>query len=153
MEGEDHPTLLLGATFQERNPEISPDGRWMAYESNESGRAEIYVRPFPDVDSGRWQVSRGGGVQPLWARDGEELFYRDGDAMMAVPIESDQTFVAGNPEVIFEAEYAPTLGGRNYDVSLDGELFLMIKGVEDASEPTRIIVVLNWFEELRRLAE
>ena len=144
---------LLQTTFRETYPELSSDGRWLAYTSDESGRLEIYVRPFPDVDGGgRWQVSTDGGEQPLWARDGQELFYRSGDAMMAVHIETDPTFAAGNPEVVFEGQYERTLGGRTYDISLDGEQFLMMKDVEGTLETPQIIVVLNWFEELKRLA-
>jgi len=151
--GDQTATPLLESTFSERYPEVSPDGRWLAYTSNESGRYEIYVRSFPDVDAGgRWQVSTGGGTQPLWARDGQELFYRNSDAMMAVSIETDPSFVAGNPEIVFEDQFLMiNQGGRDYDVSLDGERFLMIKDVEDTSATSQIIVVENWFEELKRL--
>ncbi len=83
--GDRRAVPLLQATFQERNPDLSPDGRWLAYDSNESGREQVYVRPFPDVDKGRWQVSTGGGNQPRWARNGRELFFRRGTALMAVP--------------------------------------------------------------------
>ena len=120
-------TPLLGTMFNERNAEVSPDGRWMAYESDESGQSEVYVRPFPDVDAGRWQVSTGGGMQPVWARNGGELFYRSGDAVMSVPVETSASFVSGNPVVLFTGQYAPSLGGRNYDVSPDGQRFLMLK--------------------------
>ena len=152
LDGDDQTvTPLLQTMFKEQYPDLSPDGHWLAYTSNESGNEEIYVRPFPDINAGRWQVSTDGGGQPLWARDGQELFYRNGGAMMAVPIETEPTFAAGNPEVVFEGEYATPLGGRTYDVSLDGEQFLMMKEATDRSEPTRIIVVLNWFTELERL--
>ena len=140
-------TALLDTSADETMPEISPNGEWLAYVSNESGIEEVYVRPFPDVDGGgRWQVSTNGGTQPLWARNGEELFYRNGDAMMAVPIGTDPTFAVGNPEVVFEGDYANPLGGRSYDH--DGERFLMLKEVEDDS---RIVIVQNWVEELNRL--
>jgi len=151
LEGEDRATPLLETTFDERNPAISPDGHWLAYASNESGREEIYVRPFPDIDAGRWQVSTGGGAQPLWARDGRELFYRNDDALIAVSIQTDPSFTAGNPEVLFEGQYAVGPGGRSYDVSSDGEQFLMITQAERVST-LQIIIVENWFEELRRLA-
>ena len=75
LEGERRVETLVQTTFTERNGEISPDGRWLAYQSDESGQFEIYVRPFPDVNSGRWQISTGGGTRPLWARRGRELFY------------------------------------------------------------------------------
>ncbi len=96
---------LLQTPFGEQNPEVSPDGRWLAYSSDESGSDEIYVRPFPDIDAGgRWQVSTGGGVQPLWARSGQELFYRNGEAVIAVSIDTDPSFTQGNPEVMFEGQ-------------------------------------------------
>ena len=144
---------LLDTTFNERNAQVSPDGRWLAYESDESGQLEVYVRPFPDIDSGRWQVSTDGGTQPVWARSGGELFYRSGDAVMSVPVEASASFVSRNPEVLFEG---PSLGGRNYDVSPDGQRFLMLKlgtSGTDAQDtpPARFTVVENWFEELRRL--
>jgi Tol biopolymer transport system component len=147
---------LLNTRFGELNPSLSPDGRWIAYDSNESGQSEIYVRPFPEVDGGRWQVSTGGGVQPVWARSGRELFYRDGNAIVAVPVQAGPSFAAGNPKTLFEGRYVLGGGGhRSYDVASDGQRFLMIKaapaaGSEDA-QPARFIIVENWFEELRRL--
>jgi serine/threonine-protein kinase len=145
---------LLQTTFRERSPALSPDGRWMAYESNESGRDEIYVRPFPDVDRGRWQLSSGGGIQPVWSRDGRELFYRSGAALMAVPVQTGASFAAGNARLLFEGRYL-AVGGRNYDVSPDGKRFLMIKpvpasGAQDGPA-ARFIIVDNWTEELKRL--
>jgi serine/threonine-protein kinase len=153
LEGEDRATPLLETTFEESYPQVSPDGRWLAYVSDESGSEEIYVRPFPDIDAGgRWQVSTGGGTQPLWARSGQELFYRNGEAVIAVPIETDPNFRQGNPEMMFEGDHFLAQGGPNYDVSPDGEQFLMIREVEDTSATLQIIVVQNWFEELNRLA-
>ncbi len=149
--GEDQTSPLLETTFEESYPELSPDGRWLAYVSDESGSEEIYVRPFPDINGGRWQVSTGGGTQPLWARNGQELFYRDGEAVMAVPLQTEPSFRAGNPEVMFEGEYLSAQGGPNYDVSLDGERFLMIKPVVNESFAPQIIIVENWFTELERL--
>ena len=145
-------TPLLETDFEESYPQVSPDGRWLVYVSDESGSEEIYVRPFPDIDAGRWQVSTGGGTQPLWARNGRELFYRNGEAMIAVLVETDPSFAAGNTEVVFEGDYVLTQGGPNYDVSPDGDRFLMIRPVEDVSATPQIIVVQNWFEELKRLA-
>jgi eukaryotic-like serine/threonine-protein kinase len=140
--------------FEERDAEVSPDGRWVAYGSNESGQFEVYVRPFPRIDRGRWQVSTGGGMWPLWARRGRELFYLvEPGRMMAVPIQPGPTFVAGNPQVVFERRYF-TAGGRSYDVSPDGQRFLMIKdasATSDTSTPPQLIVVQNWLEELKRL--
>ena len=109
---------LVQTTFNELNGEISPDGRWLAYESNESGQEEIYVRPFPNVNGGRWQISVGGGTRPLWARSGKEIFYLGGasGAMMSVPVEGGSTFRGGNPTRLFEGRYFESTG-RTYDVS------------------------------------
>jgi Tol biopolymer transport system component len=148
--GENRLTPLLQTAFDEGNPSVSPDGQWIAYSSNESGRNEIYVRPIPDVDAGRWQVSTGGGEQPLWAHNGRELFYRSGAALMHAAIDTDRGFAVSNPEVLFEDDYSPGLGGRAYDVSPDDERFLMIK--ESTAPSERIVVVQNWFDELERLA-
>ncbi len=154
--GEGDPVPLVQTAFEERDAEISPDGRWMAYVSNDSGNDEIYVRPYPDVDSGRWQVSTSGGVQPLWSRDGQELFYRNGEALIAVRIETDESFSAGNPQILFEGPYAGSEAGpfnsRSYDVSLQGDRFLMIKPLPQSTAQPEIIVVENWFDELNRLA-
>jgi len=146
---------LLHTSFSERNPNLSPDGHWMVYESDESGQNEIYVRPFPDVDAGRWQVSAGGGVQPVWARNGRELFYRSGPAMMSVPIETAPVFSAGKPTMLFQGQYLPGPSGRTYDVSPDGRRFLMVKvgGTGRSADPMpyRFVIVENWTDELRRL--
>jgi Tol biopolymer transport system component len=152
--GDRQAVQLLQATFGERNPDLSPDGRWLAYDSNESGREEIYVRPFPDVEKGRWQVSTSGGIQPRWARNGRELFFRRGATLMAVPVQTDPGFAAGNPAVVFEGSYATPQGGRTYDVSRDGQRFLMIKegaSTGDATPQAQIILIQNWDEELKRL--
>jgi serine/threonine-protein kinase len=164
---DDHKTTpLIQTAFDEQNPEISPDGRWIAYQSNDSGVAfggSIYVRPFPAVDSGRWQVSTGGGSRPMWARSGRELFYAvanpdgTGLSMMSVPVQGGATFVAGAPQRLFEGRFVATTTtpGRTFDVSADGQRFLMIRDTSDdiavAAGPS-LIFVLNWFDELRRLA-
>ncbi|MDO8795477.1 MAG: hypothetical protein Q7J25_12750 [Vicinamibacterales bacterium] len=104
--GEAQSEPLLQATFAERNAQISPDGHWLAYESNESGQEEVHVRPFPKVGDGRWQVSSGGGTIPLWARSGRELFYRDGNRMMSASIQTTPKFFAGNPTKLFERDFS-----------------------------------------------
>ena len=151
--------ILLGSGFGERSASVSPDGRWLAYQSNESGVFEVYVRPFPDVNDGRWQISREGGMSPLWDPRGGALLFRKPVTleMMTVSFESDPTFVPGNPEGLFEARYlfwTPTRR-RPFDISPDGERFLMIREGQLASESTagsQIVVVLNWFEELNNRA-
>ena len=148
---EEQAAPLLETAFEESYPAVSPDGRWLAYVSDESGDEEIYVRPFPDINAGRWQVSTGGGTQPLWNPNGDELFYRADQAMIAVGVETDPSFLVGSSEVMFEGNYTLVQGGPNYDVSPDGERFLMIKPVEDASATPQIIVVENWLTEIEPL--
>jgi len=101
MEDDHEWRPVLEENYDEGQPEISPDGRWMAYSSNESGNYEIFVRPFPEVDKGRWQISTATGDSPLWSPDGRELFYRSGDAVMAVAVETEPVFKAGKPETLF----------------------------------------------------
>ena len=156
LDGDGSLAPLLVTEFNEVNAEISPGGRWLAYRSDALGQYEIYVRPFPNVDEGRFQISRAGGTEPLWARDGSELFYLDrGRQLMAVSVRLDPGFDFGNPGVVLEESSPafPGAGGRTYDVSPDGERFLMIKegGSGDETPPAEPIVVLNWFEELKRL--
>jgi serine/threonine-protein kinase len=130
---------------------LSPDDRWMAYTSNESGRWEIYVKPFPGPGQQR-QISSGGGAEVVWARNGRELFFRNGSSLMAVPIQLTPDFSYGAPYVVFEGSFVPGQPGLpGYDVSLDGQRFLIAKpGDAEAAQPP-IHLVLNWFDEIRRL--
>ncbi len=139
---------LLAETYLETSPTISPEGQWMAYVSDESGRVEVYVRPFPEVESGRRvQVSDGGGGQPQWSEDGRELYYRSRTerAMMAVSVTTEPSLSVGVPEPLFEDPYSYGVGPRNYDVGPDGR-FLMIK---EETAPRQINIVRNWTEELK----
>ncbi len=157
MDGSRRVDRVLYGPANEGNTEISPDGRWMAYDSDESGQFEVYVRPYPDAYAGgRWQISSGGGKQALWSRDGRELFYRDfGGALLAASVTLTPTFSPGPIATLFEnANYfgsGSTMSGRTYDLSLDGSRFLMIKQQATAGEAAPLVVVLNWFEELKRL--
>jgi serine/threonine-protein kinase len=126
---------------------VSPNGRWLAYVSDESGREEVYVRPFPGPGS-RWTVSTDGGGEPVWARNGQALFYRSGDRMMAVAVTTDATFGASKPRLLFETKALPDTG-PSYDVTPDGE-FLMIEPGESDTPPVQINVVLNWLQEVRQ---
>jgi eukaryotic-like serine/threonine-protein kinase len=150
LEGERRIQPLIQTPFAERNPAISPDGRWIAYESNESGHEEIQVRPFPNVQEGRWEVSSGGGTDPVWRGDGKELFYRHYGSVMAVAVQTEPTFSAGTPIRLFEGPYLLGLGST-FDATRDGQRFLMLK--EAAGEApelaARIVVVVNWSEELK----
>jgi eukaryotic-like serine/threonine-protein kinase len=143
---------FLQTPFNETVPAFSPDGHWLAYASDESGRYEIYVRPYPGP-GGKWQISTEGGEQPVWNPSGRELFYRSGDKMMRVEIGTEPGFAVGKPRILFEGQYATAATFPDYDVSPDGQRFLMLKPAEQAEAgPTQINVVLNWFEELKRLA-
>jgi eukaryotic-like serine/threonine-protein kinase len=145
LDGERKPRRLLSAPFVERSPVFSPDGQWLAYASDESGRLEIYVQPFPGPGR-KWPISNEGGREPLWSRNGE-LFYRMGDKMMAVDVKTSPMFSAGKPKVLFEGRYQDG-GHANYDVTPDGQRFLMVAEPEPA--PTQLHVVLEWFEGLKR---
>ena len=119
--------------------------------SDESGRPEIYVQPFPGP-GGKWQISTDGGIEPAWNPNGRELFYRNGDRMMAVPVTTAPAFAAGRPTMLFERPYMSStfpLTGVTYDVTRDGQRFLMVK--DQSGSATQINVVVNWFEELKRL--
>ena len=145
---------LLQTTFNELNGEISPDGHWLAYQSNDSGLFQISVRPFPNVDSGHWTISPSGGTMPVWARSGTELFYLDGtNTLTAVPVRTTPTFSAGTPTKLFGVRDVPGGAGRTYDVSPDGQRFLVIKdgaSGDQTSTPSSIVVVVNWSEELKQ---
>jgi serine/threonine-protein kinase len=157
--GEPASQSLLETDYMEGFSALSPDGRWIAYVSNETGETEVYVRPFPDVDDGKWQISTNGGGEPLWGPDGRELFYLIGnnpgeDEVYVVSVTADPVFSPGAPELLFRGEYG--FGGSpNWDISSDGQRFLMMKVEEQAEQEsgeTALIVVNNWFEELNRLA-
>jgi serine/threonine protein kinase len=144
---------FIQTPFSEGNPRFSPDGRWIAYVSDESGRFEVFVQPYPGP-GGKWQVSKDGGTEPVWNANGKELFYRSGDKMMAVEITTQPSFALGNPKMLFEGPYErAAVPVSNYDVSPDGQRFLMLKPSEQEltqEAPTQINVVLNWFEELQQ---
>jgi serine/threonine-protein kinase len=144
------PVPLVATGASEYGATLSPDGRWMAYQSNETGRWEIYVVPFPDAAAAKWVVSTGGGAEPLWSRGGRELFYRNGAGdMVAVRVETTPTFSAGPTGVLFPAgEYVADVNHRQYDVTADGERFIMLRPVGD-NVHGEMILVQNFFGELR----
>ena len=144
------PTPFLTTEFNERGPRISPDGRWVTYISDQAGEDRIYVQPFPE--GGRVvPVSTGLGTEPVWARDGSELYYRNGGQMFAVPVVTEPAFALGRPQVLFADPYEMDPGPAglpNYDVSLDGRFLMVTSGEGDVADES-ITVVLNWFEELK----
>jgi Tol biopolymer transport system component len=142
---------LVASSASDLWGEISPDGRWLAYQSSESGAFEIIVRPFPDVNTGQKQVSTNGGSRPRWARNSGELFYLDSKGRLTsvrVQPSVDKTFAHGRPETVLAQSYFSDLGA-SYDVGPDGR-FLMIK--ESGSDRLRVNVVLKWTEELKKLS-
>jgi len=146
--------VLVNSEFCNDFPAVSPDGRWMAYDSNVSGRYEISVERYPELGD-RQQISTG-GMRPLWSRDGRELFFSslDGRQMLAVAVQPGRTLVAGRPQVLFDfATQPPTGGYRPYDIAPDGRFVIIRSGQAEAAGGTasNLVVVLNWFEELKRL--
>jgi Tol biopolymer transport system component len=153
LSGTGDAQIIFRTAFAEGTPSFSPDGRWMVYASNESGASNVYVRPYPDLESGKWQISTEGGGEALWSPKGEEIFYRNGGAMLAVPVTTTPTFRPGLPTVLFEGDYyrGPT-GSRQYSVSYaDGEKFLMLENLSE-ERTAQLIYVDNWFAKLERLA-
>jgi len=142
---------FLRTPFNETAPAFSPDGNWLAYSSDESGRFEVYVQPYPGPGA-KYQISSEGGSEPTWNPNGKELFYRSGNKMMAVQVVTRPGFSAGQARMLFEGQYvtggAPDAGSAAYCVSPDGQRFLMSK---QSGVAAQINVVLNWFEELKRL--
>jgi Tol biopolymer transport system component len=139
-------TPFLRTPYNESRAEFSPDGRFIAYESGEAGdQSEIYVRPYPEINP-RIKVSTNGGTAPRWDARGKELFYRVGGKVMALNVETKPDFAAGTPHELFDGPYGA------YDALPDGQSFVMVKEMADGDPPTRVNFVLNWFEELKRVA-
>src|SRR5262249_12522668 len=143
LAGDAKPQPFLDNRFRRGDVQFSPDGNWLAYESNEGGRNEIYVMPYPGP-GGKWQVSSAGGTQPRWNRKGRELFFRPGTRLMAVDVETGNAFRAGAPHLLFEKV------SSDYDVAPDGKRFLMLTPTTLSAESTELHVILNWFDDLRR---
>ena len=157
VEGERTMELLLDTGFVEAGPDISPDGRWMAYVSNESGQFEIYVRPFPNVEAGKWQVSNAGGLDPVWSPDGRELFFAAfegsaGTTFAVAQVETEPTFSATTPERLFDlGPFDLTVRGRGWDIAPDGDRFIFRRGAAQTSGAAPfngLVFVQNWTQEL-----
>lgn len=162
LEGERTPRPLDDTRYAQGSPKFSPDGRYIAYCSNESGRPQVYVQAFP-APGPKVQVSADGGTDPVWRRDGRELFYRNGESMMVAPVAATApTFSAGRPQELWRGAYShgmssscgvAGLTSSNYDATADGQRFLMVKDDDVASETSRqIVLVQGWAEELNRLS-
>lgn len=166
MSPEGETEKLFESDFFETSASISPNGRWLAYQSNESGSQQIHVRPYPATSTNRWQVSIEGGNDPQWSADSEQLFFRrllgvDGSnsEMYSVSVETGDVFKAGQPQLLFTSDHINTvvdIGFNDYAVSPDGERFLMLKPATDQSAasaeiPTSVILIQNFAAELKRL--
>jgi Tol biopolymer transport system component len=148
---------VFPADYPYFNAEVSPDGNWIAYVSRESGDFHVYVRPYPDVENGKWLISNVRGVEPLWNRNGSELFYRESNTLMSVEFETENGFIPGTPKALLPDCCIITSNPPSYAVSGDGERFLTFKlnssaDIGRSDEEVRLTVVENWFEELDRLA-
>ena len=149
LEGDAKVRTLIATEYNELNAVLSPDNRWLAYQSDLSGRMEIYARPYPDVDAGQNQISIGGGTEPLWA-DGE-IFYRSVEGnLMSVAVKTGRELVAQPPTTLFDTSRFATYIGRNYDITPDGKRFVFVKNPAVPAQ-TLITVVLDWTEELKRV--
>jgi Tol biopolymer transport system component len=142
MEGDKKPRPFLVTDFDEGSARFSPDGRFVAYVSNETGNDEVYVRSFPD-GGGKWQVSKGGGATPAWSRDGKQLFYTNSARLFAVDVTSTPTFQSGEPRVVYTM-----LDGGEWDVAPDGRFLVVQSSAQNAAAPIK--VVLNWQAELKK---
>jgi dipeptidyl aminopeptidase/acylaminoacyl peptidase len=146
IEPRGEPRSLLRTSFNENGATFSPDGRWIAYVSDKTDQDEVYVTAYPDGKE--WQISTGGGSEPVWAPHGRELFYRHEEWMMSVTVETGSGFTAGKPRPLFEAPYAEVGAAYpNFDITPDGRFVMIRSKLESAA--TRLIAVLNWFEELK----
>jgi serine/threonine-protein kinase len=157
LSGESFPQPFIVTPFDDDSAEISPDGRYVAYESNETGTNQIYVRTFPNPDAGRWQISSDTGLEPKWHPDGSKLFFRDTQGSIAVvDVRTDPSFSAGQPRTYVTPQFS--YGRYAYDVSPTDNRLLMIKGIDDSGAnsaeltiESRLAIVENWFEELKRI--
>ncbi len=150
VEGDGTTELLLNATYRESDPSNSPDGHWIAYDSTESGNSEIFVRPFPDIDNGKWQISSELGFDPVWSPDGRELFFLGvGDALWVAQVETEPTFNASRPVRVFSTSEFPVGRGTEYDIAPDGDRFIFQRRLGEDAIPHGLIFVLNWVSELQ----
>ena len=149
-DGSSEPELLVASAQLDSMPSVSPDSRWLAHVGNESGVFEVYVRPFPDASSGRWQISTNGGDEPVWSPDGQELYYRNANRLMSVSVSEGTPATWSAPSMLFDRVYFSRLGFRTYDVAPDGR-FLMVSVGLGAARSSGVNVIENWTTELAEL--
>lgn len=150
LEGDPTPTPFLLTPYNERAPLFSPDGRWISYISDESGRDEVYIRPYPGPGA-QTTVSTEGGVESIWAPDGRRLYYRNASSMMVVSVETGEGISVSKPTILFEGRFDRGVAGNlSYDLAPEGDRFLMVQPLGGTTANFR--VVLNWFDDVRRLS-
>jgi hypothetical protein len=148
LDADRTPRAIVRTGARDTTGRVAPNGKWIAYHSTVSGRSEIYVQPFPDPGPSQL-VSTSGGVEPLWSRDGRELFYVNGDMMMAVDVAFTPAFTAGQPRLLYRGRFRGSINSNTpYDIGTDGR-FLRVQQVQPDRAVTRIEVVLNWLASLR----
>jgi Tol biopolymer transport system component len=159
LRGNKTPQAVARTRFGEGSMKFSPDGRWVAYSSDESGKPEVYVQAFPGPGL-KVQISNDGGIDPVWRRSGGELFYRSRNKMMVVSVVTSPQFKASAPRQLWEGTYSqgiaascgmPGVSSSNYDVTADGQRFLMVRDDDQSVSSTKIVVVLNWVEHLKAI--
>ena len=159
LQGSKAPQPVAHTRFGEGSMKFSPDGHWVAYSSDESGKPEVYVQAFPGPGL-KLQVSKDGGIDPVWRRSGGELFYRSENKMMVVSVMTSPKFKASAPRQLWEGSYSqgiaascgmPGVSSSNYDVTADGQRFLMVRDEDASASSTKIVVVLNWVEQLKAI--
>jgi Tol biopolymer transport system component len=152
LEGEDDPVPLIATPAQEEQPRISPDGRFLVYASNESARFEVYLTRFPEVKSGKWQVSSNGGTQPRWGANGKTIYYRQGGAIMAADLSGEPAVQIGTPRELYAGKFpgVTVLNSGGFDVAPDGSRMVMIQAIVPVGKAPALIVVQNWASEFEQ---
>ena len=141
---------VIQTPADESVPRFSPDAHWLAYVSDESGRAEVWVQPYP-TNGQKWRISTSGGREPVWSPSASELYYREGTKMMVVDIKTTPSFTAAQPRLLFDGKYETALASRpNFDITSDGKRFLMLQAVDHGQSSAEIKIVSNWFDEIKR---
>jgi Tol biopolymer transport system component/predicted Ser/Thr protein kinase len=137
--------VLLDGDYAQLDPNVSPDGRWMAYQSDETGRFEVYVRPYPEVGRGRWRVSTNGGTSPRWSRDGAEMFYYDGSGLISVPVRTTgESLTMGRPSTLFQVVVFGGRLGPDYEIGPDGRFLFIVPGPPAVARDSHVVYVQHW---------
>jgi Tol biopolymer transport system component len=147
MENNRKISEFIATEHSERHPRLSPDNNWLAYQSNESGRLEIYVTRFPQKGA-KWQISNDGGEEPIWSPDGRKLYYRFRENLYAVEISTEPDFTASKPEILFKGKFRQNMFGWYYDIHPDGDKFVMVKGAKIDTSRNQVNIIKNFDREI-----